>query len=172
MNTQLQHPPIVFDQAIAGLPLLFRTRTGLGLRAVLVAGLALVTALPEAHAAPGDVDLTFDPGSCINGTVAAMAVQTNGTMLIGGNFTTVQGAMRNCIALLNADGSPASGFSPAVTNAGFDTWVDTIAVQADGKVLIGGAFTLVNGLPQTNVARLNPDGSLDGSFQFHVASGG
>jgi len=36
-----------------------------------------------------------------------------------------------------------------------------IAVQADGKVVIGGEFTLVNGVRRNNIARLNADGTLD-----------
>ena len=37
-------------------------------------------------------------------------------------------------------------------------------VQADGRVLIGGVFTLVNNTPRQNLARLMPDGTLDASF--------
>jgi len=36
--------------------------------------------------------------------------------------------------------------------------------EADGKIVIAGAFTLVNGQSRTNIARLNPDGTLDMSF--------
>jgi hypothetical protein len=39
--------------------------------------------------------------------------------------------------------------------------VEAIAVQADGKVVIGGDFTLVNGVRRDNIARLNADGTLD-----------
>ena len=38
-------------------------------------------------------------------------------------------------------------------------------MQADGKIVLGGIFTHINGLPQTNLARLNANGSLDTSFQ-------
>ncbi len=40
----------------------------------------------------------------------------------------------------------------------------TIAVQADGKILIGGPFTTVAGVSRPHLARLHPDGSLDSSF--------
>src|SRR5262249_25338197 len=36
-----------------------------------------------------------------------------------------------------------------------------IAPQDDGKLVIGGSFSLVNGVTRHNLARLNPDGSLD-----------
>src|SRR5947207_8939225 len=36
-----------------------------------------------------------------------------------------------------------------------------IAVQDDGKVIIGGYFSTVNGVPRSNIARLNANGSVD-----------
>jgi len=42
--------------------------------------------------------------------------------------------------------------------------LEAIAVQADGRILIGGQFSLVNGQPRQNLARLNADGSLDDSW--------
>ena len=41
------------------------------------------------------------------------------------------------------------------------TVVDSIAVQSDGKILIGGGFTTVGGETRNCIARLNTDGSLD-----------
>src|SRR6266404_2215872 len=35
------------------------------------------------------------------------------------------------------------------------------AVQDDGKIIIGGYFSLVDGVLRNNIARLNADGSLD-----------
>src|SRR2546421_556581 len=55
-------------------------------------------------------------------------------------------------------------FNPAITGS-----VISIAVQADDKILIGGGFTLVNGAPRTNIARLNANGSLDAAFQNGLA---
>lgn len=48
--------------------------------------------------------------------------------------------------------------------AGANGSVSVVVLQPDGKVLIGGTFTAVNGLQRTNVARLNADGSVDPSF--------
>lgn len=42
--------------------------------------------------------------------------------------------------------------------------VNVIAVQPDGKLMIGGDFTQFNGVTRNRVARLNSDGSLDTSF--------
>ncbi|MCX6893100.1 MAG: hypothetical protein NTX51_16510 [Verrucomicrobia bacterium] len=42
--------------------------------------------------------------------------------------------------------------------------VDAIAVQPDGRILIGGAFSAFDGVPRPNLARLNADGTLDTTF--------
>ena len=75
------------------------------------------------------LDTTFNPN--VNGGVNAIAVQPDGKILVGGNFTTVAGQTRNRIARLNVDGSLDSAFNPNLNNS-----VNEIAVQPDGKVLI------------------------------------
>ncbi len=42
--------------------------------------------------------------------------------------------------------------------------VESIAIQPDGKILIGGLFSEVNGIARGGVARLHPNGSLDTTF--------
>jgi uncharacterized delta-60 repeat protein len=101
----------------------------------------------------------------INGTVYSVAEQSDGRVLIGGNFNTYNSIARGYVARLNADGSLDSGF--LATGAGANTQVNSLAIQNDGKVLIGGNFTTYDdGTVHTRryVARLNTDGSLDGSF--------
>jgi uncharacterized delta-60 repeat protein len=128
--------------------------------------------MPQTRGAAGDVDLSFNPGSSINGSVWAIVLQNDGRILIGGNFTTVGGAMRGGIARLNADGSLDEtflhGMAGVVNETVLEASVGNIVVQTDGKILIDGYFTSVNGVARTNIARLNPDGSLDASFQFSV----
>ena len=70
-------------------------------------------------------------------------------------------AARTRIARLNSDGSLGTSFNPG---AGANNSVHSVAIQQDGKVLIGGPFTLVNGVSRNRIARLNTDGSLDSSF--------
>src|ERR1041384_7491770 len=104
------------------------------------------------HAAPGDVDLSFDPGSGVDNTVWAIALRPDGKAIIGGEFTTVKGLARNHIARLNIDGSGDISFNPG---SGANSDVRAIAVQPDGKVLIAGFFTIVNGSSRNYIARLN-----------------
>jgi uncharacterized delta-60 repeat protein len=57
----------------------------------------------------------------------------------------------------------SSGTWTAPTNAPNDH-VSALAVQADGKILVGGSFTTIGGQPRDRIARLNPDGTLDTAF--------
>jgi uncharacterized delta-60 repeat protein len=91
-----------------------------------------------------------------------MAVQSDGRVLIGGYFTKVNGVARTNLARLNSDGSLDSSFLSGL--AGPDAGVWSIALQGDGKILIGGYFINVNGVTRSYLARLNPDGSFDSSF--------
>src|SRR5437667_4441898 len=85
---------------------------------------------------------------------------------MGGEFRTVKGMVRRGIARLNADGSGDASFNPRLTPSSFDLGpvVHSVALQPDGKVLIGGGFDEVDGVSRTNFARLNADGTLDTSF--------
>jgi uncharacterized delta-60 repeat protein len=111
----------------------------------------------------GSLDNTFLNGLAgANGAVYSVAAQPDGKVLIAGNFTSVNQTARNYIARLNADGSLDNSFLNGL--AGGDTAVFCMRLQADGKILIGGWFTLINGVGRNHVARLNSDGSLDNSF--------
>jgi uncharacterized delta-60 repeat protein len=108
----------------------------------------------------GSLDPTF-PGSGANDTVYSVVVQTDGKLLISGAFTNYNGSGRNYIARLNSNGSLDTSFNPG---NGVNSSIGSLAVQADGKVLIAGDFTSYNGTPRTSIARLQGDGSLDTSF--------
>lgn len=127
---------------------------------VRAASLLLLTGVltNNSFAAPGDVDLSFDPGSGINGEVKAMALQSDGKLIVGGRFTAVSGLARQSIARLNPDGSGDPTFD-AGTNA--DQYISAIAIQPDGKVIFTREYIPSFG---HKVARLNTDGTLDTSF--------
>jgi uncharacterized delta-60 repeat protein/prepilin-type N-terminal cleavage/methylation domain-containing protein len=103
--------------------------------------------------ADGTVDTTFTNGQTGPGSVVeAIALQPDGKMVIGGWFTNVSGSARNRVARLNADGTHDTTFANGSTLA--DTWVLSVALQPDGKVLIGGDFTIVNGTTVNRITRL------------------
>src|SRR5204862_3321535 len=104
----------------------------------------------------------FNPSA--NGTFSMVVVQPDGKMLLGGDFTTLSpnggvAVMRNRIARLNPDGTLDLAFNP---NA--DAAVGSIAIQADGKILVGGIFTNIGGQPRSRIARLDATTGLADSF--------
>jgi uncharacterized delta-60 repeat protein len=109
-------------------------------------------------------DASFNPNATgYPLSFAGLAMQADGKALIEGNFSAVGGVARYGIARLNADGTadpffnPNNGFS---SNASFSC----LAVQADGKILMGGTFTTVGWVTRNCIARLNTDGTLDSTF--------
>src|SRR5260221_6101443 len=100
----------------------------------------------------------FDPNA--NGTVDVVLVQPDGKILIGGDFTSLApnggvSVTRNGIARLNPDGTLDATFDPNASGN-----VSAIAVQADGKILVGGLFTSIGGQTRTNIARLDATNGL------------
>ena len=128
---------------------------------ILAVNLLLGLLEPAAAQTPGSLDVSFGSDSAINGDVLSIIPAGDGKVYIGGEFTMVRGVTRNRIARLYADGSLDTAFNPGT---GADNWVSSVAIQQDGKVLIGGGFTGVNGTARNRIARLNSDGSLDPSF--------
>lgn len=109
----------------------------------------------------GSIDATFDPGNGASAIVRTVVVQSDGKIIVGGDFITFNNILYNRIVRLNADGS----VDPAFTiNTGFNNLVQCITLQLDGKILVGGQFTLYNGANVKNITRLNSDGSKDSSF--------
>lgn len=107
--------------------------------------------------ADGSVDTAFAPA--VDFAIDALVVNpADGKILIGGAFATVGGQSRPGLARLNADGSLDAGFGDLLFNS---VQVYAIATQPDGKLVIGGSFTNLNGLVRNRIARLHPDGRVD-----------
>jgi len=117
----------------------------------------------------GILDTSFVVGTAANLYLYSMALQSDGKILIGGAFSTYNGTGRGGVARLNSNGSLDPSFT---TGAGIphvsQSSVDSIAVQTDGKIVIAGEFTSYDGVARRDIARLNPDGTLDTGF---LASG-
>ena len=124
----------------------------------------------------GSLDLSFNPGLGIVGTVWSIALQANGQLVLGGSFTSINGTNRAYIARLNPDGSldTTFGFDPTGTipAPGPDNVVQAVAIQGGDKVIIGGDFGTVNGTNRSKIARLNSDGSLDLIFDPGTGANG
>jgi uncharacterized delta-60 repeat protein len=107
------------------------------------------------------IDTSFINGNGFDGIVGILALQSDGKILVGGNFTSYSGVSRNNIIRLNTDGSVDTSF---VIGTGFNNSIETIKLQTDGKILVGGLFTSYNGLFKYRIIRLNTNGSIDNSF--------
>src|SRR6266568_4888280 len=134
---------------------------------VLIGGtFTAVNGTPRSHVASlnsdGSVDPSFDPGQGPDSLVLALARQPDEKVVIGGFFTGVSGNARHGIARLNPDGSLDMSFDPG--SGVEDNFPTALAVQPDGRIIIGGAFGSVSGVARHGIARLNSDGTLDTSF--------
>jgi len=116
----------------------------------------------------GQVDTSFNVGPGADDTVEAIVVQPDTRIVLVGLFTHVNGVSRNRITRLLPDGTvdPAINFG-----LGADGYIDTVALQPDGMMVIGGGFTSFDGLSRPHLARLY-GGSIAGSgvFQFTSAN--
>lgn len=107
--------------------------------------------------------------------IQTLALQPDGKIVTGGQFSKVNGITRSSLARLDRDGSldenffaggkiegPPFNLNPATT--GTSSLISSIVIRPDGKVVVAGSFTNVNGIQAGNVVRLNPDGTLDREF--------
>jgi uncharacterized delta-60 repeat protein len=106
--------------------------------------------------ANGTLDETFNPGIGPNSLVLTTSIQSDGKIIIGGDFTAYSGTARNRIARLNADGSVDESFNPGT---GANLRVQTTAIQNDGKIIVGGGFTSYNGTGRNRIARILNSGT-------------
>ncbi|WP_035560612.1 IPT/TIG domain-containing protein [Hymenobacter sp. IS2118] len=106
----------------------------------------------------------FTVGTGLNNNVNGIVTRSNGKSLLVGTFTTYDGVPVNGILQLNPDGSRDANFLTGMGFTGFTGAVNAVALQADGKVLVGGDFSGYNGTAATRIIRLNADGSPDATF--------
>ena len=128
-------------------------------------------AMKQSLAQDGINDATFTPGTgADNGLIRTIAAQADGKILIGGTFTSYNGTAVGRIARLNTDGTLDATFN---SGTGFPAdSVVSIAIQTDGKILVGGRFTTYNGVNiPDHLVRLNTNGTYDNTFAPPVLSG-
>ncbi|MXO06315.1 T9SS sorting signal type C domain-containing protein [Flavobacterium sp. HBTb2-11-1] len=113
----------------------------------------------------GETDNSFNIGEGFNAQVYALAVQTDQKIIVAGAFTKYNGSTLNNsrVVRLLPDGTKDSNFNIGL---GADGTIEAIVVQSDGKILLGGHFKTFNAQPFSGIVRLNPDGSIDSSFNI------
>jgi uncharacterized repeat protein (TIGR01451 family)/uncharacterized delta-60 repeat protein len=111
---------------------------------------------------PGTLDTAYDPAAGMNGAIQALTLQSDGSLVVAGDFSQANGLARGHVARLFDDGSLDTQFLSV--GAGANGSVRAVLSQSDDRILIGGVFTAYNGVPRSSIARLNFNGSLDSIF--------
>jgi uncharacterized delta-60 repeat protein len=117
----------------------------------------------------GTIDPDFNVGTGFGpdswtGRCEIIVQQPDGKLLVGGTFTEYNGVQANRLVRINLDGSFDNSFQIGDGFTGVSPYIKTIAIQPDGKILIGGNFLEFNGVTRHRIVRLNADGSMDSGF--------
>ncbi|MGH8023369.1 MAG: delta-60 repeat domain-containing protein, partial [Limisphaerales bacterium] len=111
----------------------------------------------------GALDLTFK--STLAGTVSAIVPLGGGKTIAGGEGLLAGHGGRKVLRL-NPDGD----VDPSFYGGSYDRNIETLAVQSDGKIIVGGHFVNVSGKRHRGLLRLTADGRLDDSFNVGAGS--
>src|SRR5436190_4640397 len=127
-----------------------------------IARLDPATALADSF----DAHLAYDLKGNI-GDINAVAIQPDGKIVVAGSFTGLGGQSRNHVARLDPATALADSFNANLPHQ--SSFVKSVALQADGKILIGGGFTTINSQTRNRIARLEIDGKLDQTLNLNMA---
>lgn len=112
----------------------------------------------------GNIDTSFSAVGGLNTVIYKIVQQNDGKILVGGSFSSFNGISKNNLVRLNIDGSIDTSFNNSLS--GPNEFVSNIAIQADGKILVTGNFTMYNGVTVQKFVRINSDGTIDTTFQL------
>lgn len=113
----------------------------------------------------GATDPTFQADA--NGEVRYVQLQKDGKLIVRGQFTQMNGTACDGFARLNPDGTIDTTFRPNLKMGAPGRGpriVDELVLQGDGRMIVVGTMGSVDGVTRDGLARLNPDGTLDRSF--------
>jgi uncharacterized delta-60 repeat protein len=123
----------------------------------------------------GDLDTTFNPNTASgqggSGQVISIVQQSDGKILLGGDFISVSGTTRNGIARVHENGDLDTTFDLNAAGVQGSAQIKSIAQQSDGKILLGGYFTSVSGTTRNRIARVHENGDLDTTFDLNANGG-
>lgn len=118
---------------------------------------------------PGSIDDTFTEAS-VNGPIYHGLMQPDGKIILEGNFTLYNGVPTAGFVRLNSDGTVDTAFTAnALIALGIPNLLEAIHITGSGQILIGG---VTEGSEQSQLRRLNSDGTLDTTFSAKTQIGG
>lgn len=132
-------------------------------RVIFAAGNGLVRLLVD-----GALDTSFNPNLGVYGQVHTIARQTDGKVIVAGEFTAFNGVPTIKLVRTNSDGTLDPTYN---TGTGFNAIPTKMVVQTDGKLLVIGPFTSYNGTAAPGIVRLMPNGTVDPLFSVIPSSG-
>jgi uncharacterized delta-60 repeat protein len=115
----------------------------------------------------GTTDETFDVGTGFNNMVTSIKVDSNNKVIVGGSFDEYDGSpCSRGIVRLNTNGTLDSGFETEGAGLNYNNGgvVQCLAIQSDGKIVVGGSFDQYDGNRQGLIIRFNTDGTKDSTF--------
>ncbi|MBN8539818.1 MAG: delta-60 repeat domain-containing protein [Deltaproteobacteria bacterium] len=122
----------------------------------------------------GLLDTVFSPATGGNGAnnIVNVVNWLNGSLYIGGTFTTYRGAVANRIAKTDTAGMLDATFSPATGQNGFNNTVRAVSSLSNSDLIIGGDFTTYRGAAANRLARINTTGIMNTAFSPATGANG
>ncbi|HLF32641.1 MAG TPA: T9SS type A sorting domain-containing protein [Cyclobacteriaceae bacterium] len=109
----------------------------------------------------GTLDEQFDPGTGPNYYISQICIDSENKIILSGSFTSFNGSPAKNIVRLNQDGSVDNTFDVGL---GPNANIYDLDTTFNGKLLVAGNFSQINGINVLYVARLNSNGSVDTTF--------
>lgn len=134
----------------------------------------LVCIVCQLRAQSGVLDPTFNPspdrdyGVGVNGNVFVSVIQPDGKIILAGTIYEYNNKPVNHIVRINPNGTIDNSFD---TGIGANGTILALALQPDGKILVGGLFSRFNNIYRGKLVRLNPNGSTDDTFTGNGTGG-
>ncbi|AYN04372.1 T9SS type A sorting domain-containing protein [Flavobacterium sp. 140616W15] len=115
--------------------------------------------------ADGALDTTFYDEHPEIQSCRAVLVLPDGKLIVAGSMSDPGGAVTYYhLEKLNANGTIDPTFDISTSFIGRNGYTSSLALQPDGKILVGGRFDTCDGNNSKSLARLHPDGSYDNTF--------
>jgi len=112
--------------------------------------------------ADGTLDTGFIPQAAEgpNGPVKTLLLLPDGSLIVGGDFTSAGNLVRGDLVKYKPDGTVDPTFGAMEGGVATNGSVTALALQPDGSIVVGGSFTIFYGQPRHSIARLNSDGTV------------
>jgi len=108
-----------------------------------------------------DITFTSNIGTGFDNDVNDIEIESDGNILIGGQFTQLDGNSVGGICRLDSDGNLLPSFG-----SGLDNICRKILIQPDEKIILGGAFNYFDGTYTPNLVRITKSGIIDTTFNL------